>query len=111
MGKSIVFLVASPPYATLNNYEALRTSLALIDHKLSIVWTGNGVHFPIIRSDKSNTRNIINLFSDLNIHLFVDEESLVEKGYNAQDIIPEVSVIGCGEVINMLSEADFVLSF
>jgi sulfur relay (sulfurtransferase) DsrF/TusC family protein len=111
MGKKIVFLIRSTPYRDLNNYEAMRASIALYDHDVTVAWMGDGVFYPLKSSDKGNTQPILRLFKDLNIRLLVDADELALRGYSGQDIIPEVELVPHDEAIEALVQADSVLSF
>jgi sulfur relay (sulfurtransferase) DsrF/TusC family protein len=111
MGKKIVFLIRSTPYRDLNNYEAMRTSIALYDHEVTVVWMGDGVFYPLKCSDKSNAQPILRLFKDLNIRLLVDSDELALRGYSSQDIIAEAEPVPHDEVVAALVQADSVLSF
>jgi sulfur relay (sulfurtransferase) DsrF/TusC family protein len=111
MGKKIVFLIQSTPFRDLNNYEAMRASIALIDHDVTVVWMGDGVFYPLKASDKSNTEPILRLFKDLNIRLMVDADELALRGYTSQDVITEAELKSQNEIVDILARADSVLSF
>ena len=107
----IIFLIRSTPFQELNNYEAMRASIAFYDHEVTIAWMGDGVYYPLKTSDKSNTQSILRLFKDLNIRLIVDADELLQRGYSNKDIIPEVDPVPHSEVILTLAQADSVLRF
>lgn len=111
MGKKIVFLIHSTPYNLLNNYEAIRASMALFDHEIVLAWTGDGVFFPLKSSDKGNTQPILRLFKDLSVKLLVDSDELAFRGYDAEDLIAEVEPVPRLKIVETLVKADSVLSF
>ena len=111
MGKKIVFLIRSTPFRDLNNYEAMRASIALFDHDVTVVWMGDGVFYSLKASDKGNTQPILRLFKDLNIRLVVDADDLALRGYMSQDVITEAELTPHTEVVGALARADSVLSF
>jgi sulfur relay (sulfurtransferase) DsrF/TusC family protein len=111
MGKKIVFLIRSTPYRELNNYEAMRASIALYDHEVTVAWMGDGVFYPLKSSDKSNTQPMLRLFKDLNIQLLVDADELALRGYTSQDVIAEAELVPHDEIVEALAQADSVLSF
>jgi sulfur relay (sulfurtransferase) DsrF/TusC family protein len=111
MEKKIVILISSSPFGTLNNYEALRSSIAFYDHSLQVIWADNGVFFTLDSTDKTMTRSFLRLASDLGINLLVVDEDLAERGLRSSQLMPEVQVINKGEYIDALTHADVVLSF
>lgn len=111
MGKKIVFLIKSTPFRDLNNYEAMRASIALFDHDVTMVWMGDGVFYPLKAADKGNTQPFLRLFKDLNIRLIVDSDELALRGYMSQDAITEAELMPHTEIIDTLAGADSVLSF
>ena len=111
MGKRIVFLIRSTPYRDLNNYEAMRASIAFFDHEVTVAWLGDGIFYPLKCSDKGNTQPMLRLFKNLNIRLLVDADELSLRGYTSQDLIAVVQALPRNEIIETLVQADSVLSF
>ena len=111
MEKSIIFLVNSSPFATLNNYEALRTAMALFDHKVSIIWEGDGVFYPLNGSDKATTQPFLRLMKDLNVPLAVDLDGLKKRGVAFEDVIDGVESLEHDKILEMLTMANVVISF
>jgi len=109
--KNVVIMITSTPSATLNNYEALRTSIALIDQKISVLWRGEGVYNALNAADHNLTRPFIRLFEDLDIDLYVDKQDLVERGLEAAELMPEVKPLERTEVLDLICGADVALTF
>ena len=106
-----MFLVTNTPYRELNNYEALRTSMALYDHEVTILWMGDGVFFPLKMSEKNQTQPFLRLMKDLNVRLLIDVDELVERGFSSDDLISEAVPMPHDALVGLLAEADAVLSF
>jgi sulfur relay (sulfurtransferase) DsrF/TusC family protein len=85
--------------------------MSFFDHKVTVAWIGDGVFFPLITSDKGNTKPFLRLFKDLNIRLLVDADDLALRGYTSQDIISEAELVSHDELVDLLARADSVLSF
>lgn len=111
MEKKVIFLVSTPPFGLLNNYEALRSSISLFDHKVSVIWIGDGVYFPLKQSDKTMTQSFLRLVGDLNIHLLVDIDELKQRGFSKEDIIPQVDPLPNEKIVEILASSDYVVNF
>jgi len=111
MEKKIAILISSSPFGTLNNYEALRSSIAFYDHSLQVIWVEDGVYFTLKSTDKTMTQSFLRLADDLGIKLLVVDEDLAERGLRDSQLMPEIQVIDKGEYFDVLSDADVVLSF
>ena len=109
--RRVVVIVTSSPFATLNNYEALRFSLGLFDMKVSLVWSGKGVCNAIKGVDHTLTRPFIRVFPDLDIDLYVDKSDLQQEGMGEVELIPEVKALEKNEVIELVCQADLVITF
>lgn len=109
--KNVILMITSTPYATLNNYEALRTSISLIDHKLSVVWWEEGVYNAIKAVNNTLTRPFIRLFEDLEIKLYVDKQGLSERGLEDEELIPDVRKLERTDILELICGADVVLTF
>jgi sulfur relay (sulfurtransferase) DsrF/TusC family protein len=111
MGKRITFLIRSTPFRNLNNYEAMRAAIAFYDHELTVVWMGDGIFYPLKKTNKGNTQPILRLFKDLNIRLLVDADELTQRGYTSKDIIAEAEPVPQNEILEAVIKADSVLTF
>jgi sulfur relay (sulfurtransferase) DsrF/TusC family protein len=111
MEKKVVFLISSPPFETLNNYEALRTSLALFNHQVTIIWKGNGVNYPLKTIHKIMTKNYLTLAKDMGITLFVVRKDLKDRELEDIEIEQEVELISNTELLDIIGAGDIVINF
>jgi sulfur relay (sulfurtransferase) DsrF/TusC family protein len=109
--KTIVFLISSSPFKTLNNYEALRSTISFIDHDVNIIWKSEGVFYTLNSVDKSKTRNFLRLAKQLEFKLFVALEDLREKGLEDCEIEPIITPIENEGLLNTICSADVVFTF
>lgn len=109
--KKVIIMITSSPFATLNNYEAIRTSIGLIFHRVYVIWRGEGVYNALKTADDSSIRPFIRLFKDLDIALYVDRDDLKVRGLQDEELLPEVKNIERAEVLDIICEADVVLTF
>lgn len=111
MEKKLVTLISSSPFGELNNYEALRSSIVFYDHNLWVVWIQDGVYFTLETTDKTKTQPFLRLACDLSIKLQVVREDLVERGLSDSKLMQGIHVIDNSEYIDLLSNADVVMSY
>lgn len=109
--KQIVFLISSSPFSTMNNYEALRASLALFDHQVKIVWRDAAVFFTIKTLEKKMTKALLRLADDMEIEMFVNKEDLKEKGIEDSELDSHIKSIDNSSLISILMAADLVITF
>jgi sulfur relay (sulfurtransferase) DsrF/TusC family protein len=109
--RKVVVMTTSSPFATLNSYEALRLSLGLFDVKVSVLWSGEGVYNAIKGGDNTLIQPFIRVLPDLDIDLYVDKSDLREKGLTEAELIRDVKAIEREDVIQLICEADIVLTF
>ena len=109
--KKIVFLISSSPFSTLKNYEALRTSLSLFDHQVSVIWRNDATHFTKNAVDKTRTKAILRLAEDMDIELYVVEDDLMQRGIEGKMIESQIKPINNDTLISILASADIVMNF
>lgn len=109
--KKISILVKSKPFSRINYYEALRLALGLWEHQVSVVWMGDGVYAVLKGADRTLTDQFYQELPGMNVGLFVEEESLKERGLGRDDVVPEVRVVRRSEVPDLLLGSDASLVF
>lgn len=109
--KKVIFLISSSPFATLNNYEALRAAISFIDHTISIIWRGEGVNFTLKVVEKTMTKTFLRLAENLDLELYVSEEDLLEKSLDHMELENGIKRINRDDMINALKVADVVITF
>ena len=109
--KNVVIFVKSKPFTRLNYYEALRVAVGLWDHKVSLVWMGDGVYATLKEADKTFTSKMWDEITDLDINLYVEEKSLKKRGFNESDVLPGVNMISQNKLGEILLESQASLVF
>lgn len=109
--KKVVIIINSSPFNSLNNYEALRTCLSFFDHETTVIWRKNGVYNSLNNVDNSSVKPFIRNFEVMDINLYVDSQDLVERKLQCEDLIPEVEKLERLDIMNIINNADVVLSF
>ena len=95
----------------MNNYEALRASLSIFDHQVTIIWREDAVHFTSSSVEKIMTKPLLRLADDMEIEMFVTKEDLNEKGIDESQLDPYIKSIDYPDMISILGAADVVINF
>lgn len=109
--KIILILVSSSPFSTLNNYEALRATLSLFDHRVSIVWREDATYFTKKTVDKTMTKALLRLADDMEVELYVVKEDLMRRGIDEPQLEPQIKTIIEGNLVSLLKSSDVVMNF
>ena len=109
--KNILIFVKSLPYNTLNYYESLRTAAGLWEHQVTILWTGKGVYSILNTADQTLTHKFLEDLPDLDVEMYVDQDTLSTYAIDEADIITEVSVADKETVTKLINSAEASLVF
>jgi sulfur relay (sulfurtransferase) DsrF/TusC family protein len=110
--KTVLIIVKSIPFSQLNYYEALRVATGLQgEHKVSLLWIGNGIYSTLIKADNTLTTKFLEQFEDLEVNLFVEEEALNVRGIQKKDVIPQAKVVNREEISKLVAETEVSLVF
>jgi len=85
--KKTLIVIKSLPFTSLIYYEALRTAAGLWDHKVKVLWMGDGVYAALDRADKTLTGKFLADLPDLDIEMYVDEDALTTKGFTESELV------------------------
>ena len=109
--KTIVMIVKSKPFSTLNYYEVLRVAVGLWEHRVSVIWMGDGVYSALKNADKTLTSRFLGELQGLNIDLYVEQEALKERGLEAEDVLPDAKAVDSTQIAELIANADASLVF
>ena len=109
--KTVLVFMRSKPFSTLNYYEALRTAAGLWEHKVNLIWTGDGVYAALKNADKTLTERFFEEFKDINISLFVEDEALRERGFGPEDVIPSAKTVTREEISKIIQDCHASIAF
>jgi sulfur relay (sulfurtransferase) DsrF/TusC family protein len=109
--KSVLIIVKSTPFSNLNSYEALRVASGLSEHKVSLLWMGNGIYSVLNKADNTLTTRFFDQFEDLEINLFIEKEALNVRGIQKKDLIPQAKVVDREEISKLIAETEVSLVF
>jgi len=109
--KTVLIFVKSRPFSSLNYYEALRVAVGLWEHHVSVIWMGNGVYSALKNADRSLTDRVFGELQGLDLHLYVEEEALKERGFRPEDVLPDAKVVNNKQIAELIASADASLVF
>jgi sulfur relay (sulfurtransferase) DsrF/TusC family protein len=109
--KKTLIIIKSRPFTTLNYYEALRTAAGLWDHEVKVLWVGDGIYATLDKADKTLTGKFLSDLPDLDVELYVDEESLTSKGFTEDALLEDVVPASQAKVKQLLEWAETSLVF
>ncbi len=109
--KTLLIIIRSPPHTTLNTYEGTRVAAGLIEHKLRILYTGDGVYAARKASDHTLTGQFLSDLPDLGAEFYADIEAMKERGIRTDELLPIIVAADRGDVRRLVSEAETSLSF
>ena len=117
--KRFLFVNRKAPYGTIYALEALEVVLisAAFDQDVSLAFLDDGVYQVLSGNDPSgigmkNFSPTYRALDDYDItKLYVERESLVERGLSEDGFVVPVNVVSRAEMAAIMSQQDVVLSF
>ncbi len=117
--KKFLYVNRRQPHGTVYALESLETVLigAAFDQDVSMLFIDDGVYQ--LKKEQSpdgiDMKNFSKTYRALEMYdvekLFVERESLEERGLSAEDLLVDVEVIATADVKALVDEQDVVLSF
>jgi tRNA 2-thiouridine synthesizing protein C len=117
--KKFMFVNRTAPYGTVYALESLEVVLitAAFDQDVALVFIDDGV-WQLKKGQQTKgieTKNFSPTYRALEGYdvekLYVERESLAARGLSEADLIVDVTVLGAGELGELMAEQDVVLSF
>ena len=109
--KNLLIIIRSAPYTTLDYYEGIRAAAGLIEHKLRILYTGDGVYAASRESDHTLTKQFLSDLPDLGVEFYADSESMMARRIAESDLLPMVKPAEGEKLKELIMEAEASLSF
>ena len=117
--KRFLFVNRKAPYGTIYALEALEVVLisAAFDQDVSLAFLDDGVYQVLAGNDPSgigmkNFSPTYRALDDYDItKLYVERESLIERGLSEDGFVVPVNVVSRAEMAAIMSQQDVVLSF
>lgn len=104
--KEITIIVKSKPFSNIKYYEALRIAAGLWEHKINLIWIGDGIYAVLKNADRTLTSPLIKEFPGLEFNLYVEEEGLEKRGFRTGDIIQNIKVINRDEIAKLFLKTE-----
>ena len=117
--KKFLYINRRAPHGTIYAHEALEVVLigAAFEQDVSMAFLDDGV-FQLKKdqnTDQINTKNFSKTFSALEMYdvekLYVEKESLDERGISADDLAVDVKIISSDEMKKLITDSEVILNF
>ena len=117
--KKFMFVNRKAPYGTIHALESLEVVLiaATFDQDVSLVFLDDGV-YELVKGQNSKAIGIKNFSPTYRAldgydveKLYVERESLDERGLSDADLLVPVEVLSSAEMADLMAAQDVVLSF
>ncbi len=117
--KKFMLVNRTAPYGTIYALESLEVVLiaATFDQDVSLVFVDDGV-YPLVKNQKTagiemkNFSPTFRALDDYDVNkLYVERESLEQRGLSADDLIVPVEVLDSAALGRLMAQQDVVLSF
>jgi len=109
--KNLLIIIRSPPYTTLDYYEGTRVAAGLIEHKLKILYTGDGVYAATKTSDKKLTGQFLSDLPDLGVELYADMSAMQGRGITDTELLSCIMPVDATKIAKLASDAEASLVF
>lgn len=117
--KKFMFVNRKAPYGTIYALESLEVVLitATFDQDVSLVFIDDGV-FELVKGQQTKDIGIKNFSPSYRAldgydveKLYVDQESLSERGLSEKDLLVPVEVLNAEQMGQLMQQQDVILSF
>ncbi len=109
--KNLLIIIKSPPYTTLDYYEGTRVAAGLIEHKLKILYTGDGVYAATKTSDQKLTSQFLSDLPDLGVELYADTGAMRLRGISDSELLPAIKPANGEKLTELVAKAEASLVF
>lgn len=119
ISKKIMFVMGKPPHGEIYPYEGLEFILisGAYEQDLSLVFIGDGIYCLKKNQDTTDLgiKGFVKTYRTLEGYdiekLYVDGDSLKERGLSEEDLIVDVEIKSSEEINAMMNEQDAVFPF
>lgn len=115
--KKIMHIIRRAPHGSIYSYEALETVLimAAYDQDISMAFIDDGVY--ALKKDQDTSeieiKGYMKTFTALDDYdvekLYVDKQSLEERGLTKDDLIVDVEILESAEIGKLMAEQDSII--
>ena len=117
--KKFLYINRRPPHGSIYAHEALEVVLigAAFDQDVSLAFIDDGVYQLKKNQDTSdiNTKNFSKTYGALEMYdvekLYVEKESLEERGLSEDDLMVDVKILTSDEMKKIITDSEVILNF
>ncbi len=110
--KNVVILLRQPPHGTLYPVEGLRMAVAVSADFDPITLAINDAVYTFTKDvDKTMYATHIDFLRGIDLDIFVDKQSLDERGLTQEDLMDQVQIKDHSEIVKMIAESTVTIPF
>ena len=113
--KNVLITMNQAPYGSIYYTEGLRAAVGVTsgidEHKVTVVYLGDGAYFAIEGIDRKDTETYIGTLKKSENKLMVEKESLEERNIKESRVAEDVEIISRTEVLKLVQAADVTIGF
>jgi sulfur relay (sulfurtransferase) DsrF/TusC family protein len=111
MSKNIVVILRKPPHGSLYPAEGLRVAVAISASETNVVSIEDSVYAFLKDADMTLYKHHLDFLKETEVPVFIDKDSLEERGLTAKDLVDAVIVKERSEILSTIAKADATLAF
>lgn len=112
MFEKIVVILRKPPHGSMFVAEGLRAAVAVSARlETTVVSIEDSVYAFLKNVDATIYKKHLDFLKETEIPIFVDKDSLGERGLTKEDLLDAVEVKEHRKILDILSEADATVTF
>jgi sulfur relay (sulfurtransferase) DsrF/TusC family protein len=111
MSKNIVVILRKPPHGSLYPAEGLRVAVAVSASETNVVSIEDSVYAFLKEADMTLYKHHMDFLKETEVPVFIDKDSLEERGLTARDLVDAVIMKERSEILNTIAKADATLTF
>ena len=113
--KNVLITMNQAPYGSIYYTEGLRAAVGITsgidEHKVNVVYLGDGAYFAVKGIDRKDTEGYIGTLKKSENKLLVEKESLEERKIDEGNVAEDIAVVSRNEVLKLVQEADVAIDF
>ncbi len=113
--KKVLITFNRPPFGSIHYVEGLRASVGVIsgldEHEASMAYIGDGVYNTLKNVNREEQMGYLGTLTTKDIKIYVEKESLQERGISESDIYDKVEVITRADLDKHIRSVDATVDF
>ncbi len=113
--KKVLITLNQPPFGTIHYVEGLRAAVGVIsgidEHEATVAYIGDGVYNTLKSVNREEQMGYLNTLKAKEVKIYVEKESLDERGIQESNVYEDFKVIGRAELDAIVRNVDNTVDF